>query len=275
MKIDSHQHFWRYSAAEYDWIDDNMRAIRADFLPETLAPVLDANGIGGAVAVQARQTLEETNWLLDLATRHPLIKGVVGWVPLADPNVGGTLAALAQRPEFKGVRHVVQGEIDPAFLEDTAFNRGIKEVTKLDLIYDLLILAHQLPAAIKFVDRHPNQMFVLDHIAKPVVQGAPPTDWVKNIRELARRENISCKLSGLVTEVPGWQWTPELLRPYFDVVLDAFGPHRLMFGSDWPVCLVAASYARWLEFVQSGVAALSAQERDRILGETAVQIYRL
>lgn len=275
MKIDAHQHFWRYTAAEYDWIDDAMRAIRADFLPETLAPFLAANGVNGTVAVEARPTLAETNWLLDLADRHPLIKGVVGWVPLADPNVSDILASLAQRPRFKGVRHVVQGEADPAFLEGTAFNRGIEACTKRGLIYDVLILARQLPAAIKFVDRHPNQAFVLDHIAKPVVQGAPSTEWVRDIRELARRKNCSCKFSGVVTEVPGWQWTPDLLRPYFDVVLEAFGPRRLMFGSDWPVCLVAASYTRWLDFVRDCVASLSAAERDRVLGETAVQIYRL
>jgi L-fuconolactonase len=275
VKIDAHQHFWRYSAAEYDWIDDNMRAIRTDFLPETFAPVLAPNGVSGTVAVEARQTLKETNWLLDLADEHSWIKGVVGWVPLADPNVGDTLASLVQRPRFKGVRHVVQGESDPAFLERTEFNRGIEECTKLGLVYDVLILERQLPATIKFADRHPNQVFVLDHIAKPVVQGVPSAPWVENIRELARRENISCKFSGVVTEVSGWQWTPELLRPYFDVVLEAFGPHRLMFGSDWPVCLVAASYAQWFEFVQSCVASLSANDRDRVLGGNAVQIYRL
>ena len=275
MKVDAHQHFWRYSAAEYDWIDDNMRAIRADFYPETLAPFLDASGIDGTVAVQARQSLTETNWLLELAQKHALIKGVVGWVPLADSGVGRVLSVLAGNSLFKGVRHVVQGEADPTFLEGDAFNEGVRAVTKLGLVYDLLVVARQLPAATKFVDLHPKQMFVLDHIAKPIVQGVPPAEWRQHIQELAQRENVSCKFSGVVTEVPGWQWTPELLRPYFEVVLEAFGPRRLMFGSDWPVCLVATSYARWFEFVQSCTASLSPGERDRILGGTAVEIYRL
>ena len=275
MKIDAHQHFWRYSTEEYDWIDDTMRAIRADFFPESLAPFLKASGIDGSVAVQARQTLEETHWLLELAQKHTLIKGVVGWVPLAEPGVSVILACLAKNPRLKGVRHVVQGEPDPAFLERAAFNGGVRAVTKLGLVYDVLVLARQLPAAIKFVDLHPTQVFVFDHIAKPVVQGMPPSEWRQHIHELARRENVSCKFSGVVTEVPGWQWTPELLRPYFDVVLEAFGPRRLMFGSDWPVCLVAASYARWFEFVQSCTASLSASERDRVLGETAAKVYRL
>lgn len=275
MKIDAHQHFWRYSAAEYNWIDGPMRAIRADFLPEALAPLLNAAGIAGTVAIQARQTLEESHWLLTLARDNPLIKGVVGWVPLVAPNVADTLAVLAQNPRFKGVRHVVQGEPDPAFLEGAAFNAGLRAVTAHDLVYDVLVLARQLPATIAFVDRHPQQQFVLDHIAKPVVRGAPPSEWCQHIRELSRRGNIACKFSGVVTEVPGWRWTPELLRPYFDVVLQAFGPRRLMFGSDWPVCLVAASYARWCSFVEECTAALTATESADILGETATRIYKL
>lgn len=275
VKIDAHQHFWRYTAAEYDWIDDSMRAIRADFLPETLAPILQATGIDGTVAVQARQSLAETDWLLKLARRHDLIKAVVGWVPLADPAVAGILARFATNPKLKGVRHVVQGEPDPAFLEGAAFNEGLSAVTKAGLVYDLLILARQLPAAISLVDRHPHQRFVLDHIAKPVVQGAPPPEWRERIRELARRGNVSCKFSGVVTEVPGRKWTPQLLRPYFEVVLEAFGPRRLMFGSDWPVCLVASPYARWLEFVRSCTASLGTRDQDRILGGTAAEVYRL
>lgn len=275
MKIDAHQHFWRYTAAEYDWIGESMRAIRTDFLPETLAPVLQAAGIGGTVAVQARQTLAETHWLLELAQRHDLIKGVVGWVPLADPAIADILARLTDNSLLKGVRHVVQGEPDPHFLEGAAFNEGLRAVTQTGLAYDLLIVARQLPAAVSLVDRHPNQVFVLDHIAKPIVQGAPPSEWRTLIRELARRENVSCKFSGVVTEVPGWQWTPELLRPYFEVVLESFGPRRLMFGSDWPVCLVASPYSRWLEFVRSCIASLTTGEQNRILGGTAIEAYRL
>jgi L-fuconolactonase len=252
-----------------------MSAIRADFLPSTLAPHLKAAGIDGTVAVQARQSLEETHWLLELARENPLIKGVVGWVPLADPSVAAILATLAQNPRFKGVRHVVQGETDPAFLEGAAFDAGLRALTARGVVYDILILTRQLPAATAFVDRHPTQVFVLDHIAKPLVQGAPPAEWRRHIRELARRENVACKFSGVVTEIPDWQWAPELLRPYFQVVLDAFGPRRLMFGSDWPVCLVAASYARWYDFVKECASALTPEERGEILGGTATRIYKL
>jgi L-fuconolactonase len=170
---------------------------------------------------------------------------------------------------------VVQGEADPAFLEGTAFNAGLSAVTTRGLVYDVLVLARQLAATIAFVDRHPKQQFVLDHIGKPVVRGAPPAEWRQHIRELARRENVSCKFSGVVTGVPGWLWTPELLRPYFEVVVDAFGPHRLMFGSDWPVCLVATSYASWHQFCGACTATLSETEKTAILGGTATRIYRL
>ncbi len=275
MRIDAHQHFWRYTPEEYGWINDSMRALRADFLPETLAPMLATHGFDGTVAVQARQTLRETQWLLDLADRHSLIKGVVGWVPLAHPDVAESIATLAQNPRFKGIRHVVQGETDPRFLDGTAFNHGLRAVTAQGLVYDLLVLARQLPSAISVVDRHPRQIFVLNHIAKPMVHTTPSTQWREDIRELARRENVSCKFSGVVTEVPGWQWTPELLRPYFEVVLESFGPNRLLFGSDWPVCLVAASYASWYNFVEDCTARLAPVERAAILGGTATRIYKL
>lgn len=275
MKIDAHHHFWRYTTEEYGWIDDAMRVIRRDFLPADLAATLKPERVEGVVSVQARQTIEETRWLLSLAKENPFIKGVVGWVPLADKAVGGLLDELKTDPRLKGVRHVVQGEPDPKFLEGAAFNSGLREITVRRLVYDLLIFARQLPASIAFVDRHPDQVFVLDHIAKPVVQGLPDPTWARNMRDLARRENVYCKFSGVVTEVPGWQWAPELLRPYFDVVMEAFGPARLMFGSDWPVCLVASDYARWIDFVEKCAAPLSATERSRLLGGTATEAYKL
>ncbi len=275
MKIDSHQHFWRYDPVEFDWINDAMARIRRDFLPDDLAPQLTARGIDGTVAVQARMNLDETRWLLELADRHSLIKGVVGWVPLADPSVGAELDRFRSHPRFKGVRHVVQGQ--PAgFLDAPGFNAGIREVTTRGLVYDILIFANQLEESTRFADRHPNQAFILDHIAKPVVQGPPPTDWVKHIRELAQREHVACKFSGVVTEIPGFApWTPDEIRPYFDVVIEAFGPQRLLFGSDWPPCLVSSEYARWHETVESFTAALSPDERAAILGQNAVRLYRL
>ena len=277
MKIDAHQHFWHYTTADYGWIDDSMSVIRRDFLPADLAPLASAAGLDGTVAVQARQCLAETDWLLDLARTHPaLIRGIVGWVPLRDQ--GAAVAALLDRygshPAFKGVRHVLQGEPD-AYMADPSFNAAVAELPRRGLSYDLLVFARQLPAALPFVDRHPDLSIILDHIAKPVVQGPPPADWVKHLRELARRPNVSCKFSGVVTEVPGWRWSPDLLRPYFDVALDAFGPSRLLFGSDWPVCQVAATYADWHRFVASCVAHLSSPEQAAILGGNATRLYRL
>jgi L-fuconolactonase len=274
MKLDAHQHFWRYNPEEFGWIDDAMAAIRRDFLPEDLSPVIGAQGLEGTVAVQARQTLEETRWLLGLAERHSIIKGVVGWVPLADGRLAGILDLISDR-RLVGVRHVVQGEADPRFLEGEAFNAGIRTITGMDLTYDLLIYANQLSAAIAFVDRHPRQRFVLDHIAKPRIERAPPEDWRRQLTELARRQNVYCKFSGVITEVPGWRWDLALLEPYFKVVLDAFGPRRLMFGSDWPVCLVGSTYARWFEAVSALAAGLAPAERARLMGETAAEAYRI
>lgn len=274
MKIDAHHHCWNYTPEEFGWIDDGMRTIRRDFSPADLAPQLAAAGIDGTVVVQARQVPEETIELIELAGQHAFIKGVVGWVPLVDPKVGRLLDQLQEEKKLKGVRHVLQGEPD-SFMADPAFNAGLSAVAAHGLSYDLLVKAPQLPAAIALVDRHPSLPFVLDHIAKPVVRGTPPAEWRRQITELARRPNVCCKFSGVVTEVPGGQWTPELLRPYFDVVLAAFGADRLMFGSDWPVCLVAAEYTRWYRFVESCVTGLAPADRARILGGTATRFYRL
>jgi L-fuconolactonase len=276
VRIDAHQHFWRYSPDDYGWIDDDMRAIRRDFLPIDLAPALATARLDGAVAVQARQSLAETDWLLGLGDTSSLIKGVVGWVPLAQdgPAIGHVLDRYGSRPPFKGVRHVLQAEPD-AYFADSAFNDALEEVARRGLTYDLLIFARQLPAALALVDRHPSLRIVLDHIAKPVVQGPPSREWRSQLCELARRPNVVCKFSGVVTEVPGWRWSVDTVQPYFEVVLDAFGPDRLMFGSDWPVCLVAADYARWLAAVEGFVNPLSGGEQDAIMGGTATTVYRL
>ena len=275
MKIDAHQHCWRYTPGEFGWIDDGMAVIRRNYYPADLAPLLVTTGIDGTVAVQARQIVEETLQLLEHTHRHPFIKGVVGWVPLIDPKVGGLLDQLLEDKILKGVRHVLQGEPD-SYMAMPAFNAGLGAVAARGLSYDLLVKAPQLPAAIALVDRHPDLPFVLDHIAKPVIAGPPPAEWRRDLAELARRPNVCCKFSGLVTEVPGYaSWTPELLWPYFDVVLAAFGPDRLMFGSDWPVCLAATEYARWYRFIESCVTGLTLDERNLILGGTAIRFYRL
>jgi L-fuconolactonase len=274
MRIDSHQHFWRYSAAEYAWIDDAMSVIRRDFLPTDLAPELARAGVNGCVAVQARQSLAETEWLLQLATQHPLVKGVVGWLPLAEARAEQLAERLSASSVFKGARHVVQAEPD-GFLDHPEFNRGIKVLTKLGLTYDILIFARQLEEAIRFVDRHPQQTFVLDHIAKPRVAGSPDETWTRLMVEMAKRPNVVCKISGMVTEAPGWRWTPSTVQPYVDVVLQAFGPKRLMYGSDWPVCLVATTYQQWHATVKGCISRLSADECHAIFGGTARSIYKL
>jgi len=251
-----------------------MQVLRRDFLPADLEAVADASHIDATVAVQARQTLEETHWLLALAAQSPTIQGVVGWAPIADQSFPASLELLARNPLLKGLRHVVQAEPD-GFLDTPAFNRGITALLPTRLVYDILIFARQLPEAIRFVDRHPNQSFVLDHIAKPDIQHDGFASWNASIRELARRENVVCKLSGMVTEADYKTWTPTQLQPYIDTVLEAFGPKRLMFGSDWPVLTVAATYPQWLDTVTNFLAPLSTNERAQIEGETATRIYQL
>ena len=275
MRIDSHHHFWKYNPVEYDWIGPEMALLQRDFLPEDLARTAAAAGIDGVVSVQARQTVEETAWLLELARDSQLIRGVVGWVPLISPDVEKDLERFAAEPKLKAVRHVLQGEADERYMLRDDFNAGIRTLRKFALVYDILIFERHLPQTIEFVDRHPEQVFVLDHIAKPRIKDALLTPWDKNIRELARRENVYCKLSGVATEADWQGWTDEQLYPYFDTVFAAFEPGRVMFGSDWPVCLVATAYERWLETVRRYIARYSADEQDAILGGTASKVYSL
>lgn len=275
MKIDSHQHFWDYCPEDYDWISDEMAVIRREFTPDDLQAVARPAGLDGSVVVQARQTLGETAWLLDLAAQDPFLKGIVGWVPLVAPDIDSVLDDFAAQPALKGVRHVLPGQSDLSFILAPEFTRGIRALTARNLTYDILITASQLTDAIALVDLHPNQKFVLDHIAKPTIEGPPPSNWVHDITNLAARPNVSCKFSGVVNEVRLPQWTSDLLAPYFDTVLNAFGPNRLMFGSDWPVCLVRSEYDRWVDFVNARVAPLSPTEQAQILGTTAIDFYRL
>jgi L-fuconolactonase len=274
MTIDAHHHLWKYSASEYGWIAPDMKVIRRDFLPDDLEKLMHHFGIEGTVAVQARQTLDETSWLLELSEKHPLIRGVVGWVPLTEgPGVKRSLERLAGNRRLRGVRHVVQDEPDPRYLLRKDFNEGVAALREFGLRYDILIFERHLPAAIEFVDRHPNQVFILDHGAKPRIKDKVLAPWDRNMRELAKRENVYCKLSGMVTEADPQQWTPEGLQPYIDVALAAFGPRRLMYGSDWPVMLLAGDYVRWYGTVANAIARLSKTEQDRIMGGTAAEAY--
>jgi L-fuconolactonase len=274
-RIDSQQHFWHYTADEYGWIDDSMARLRRDFLPNDLQLEIDACGVDATVAVQARQTVEETKWLLELARSNPFIVGVVGWVPLIDAETAELIRAFRELGPLRGVRHILQGESDNRYMLREDFNRGISALREFDLAYDILVFERQLPQTVEFVDRHPDQVFVLDHVAKPRIRDSAVSPWRELIRKLAERPNVFCKLSGMVTEADYAAWTPQQLEPYFDTVLDAFGPERLMFGSDWPVCLLAASYGNWLEVVSRRIAVLSQHERETILGGTAARVYRI
>jgi L-fuconolactonase len=273
--IDSHHHFWRYNPRDFGWIDDAMRVIRRDFLPADLEKEIRAAAVDGVVSVQARQSLEETRWLLELAGNHDFIRGVIGWAPLIAPDAKKIIGELAANPKLRSLRHVLQGESDERYMLREDFNRGVSALRIHHLAYDILIFERHLPQTIEFVDRHPHQVFILDHIAKPRIKENQLEPWRKNIIELAKRPNVYCKISGLVTEADYTHWTAAQLQPYFDTVLEAFGPHRLMLGSDWPVCLVACAYTRWINLVRGWIAKLSAAEQNRILGETAVEAYRL
>ena len=272
MKLDAHQHFWSYDAAQYPWIPRGS-ALHRDWLPGDLGPLLAAAGLDGCIAVQARQTAEESRWLLELAEHHAIIKGVVGWVDLRAAKVGEELAELARHPRFVGVRHVVQDEPDDDFMLGADFLRGIGELRAHKLTYDILIVPRQLPAAIALVKRFPEQPFVLDHIAKPPIKAGTFSPWREQIRELAKSPNVLCKVSGMVTEADAKGWKPADFRPYLDVVFEAFGEDRLMYGSDWPVCLLAAEYAQVFALVRDCLAPLSAEAQAKVLGGNAARFY--
>ena len=275
MRIDAHHHFWSYSAAEYPWIGKGMERLARDHLPKDLAPLTAAEGIDGTVAVQARQSLEESRWLLELAAANPLIRGVVGWVDLRSTHVVDQLRELAKRPKFVGVRHVVQDEPDPQFLLGESFLHGIRQLATFGLTYDLLLYSDQLPAAVELVGRFPEQPFVLDHLAKPQIKAGELDPWRQDLKALGAHRNVLCKLSGLVTEADWKGWKRADFTPYLEVALEAFGSKRLMIGSDWPVCTLAAEYADVIGIVREFLAPLAAAEREAIEGGNAARFYAL
>jgi L-fuconolactonase len=275
MKIDSHQHFWEYTSTEYGWIGDEMDILKKDHLPQHLEPILTANGLEGSIAVQARQTLQETHWLLRLATAHPFIVGVVGWVDLVAPGVTRTLESLCAQPKLRGVRHVLQDEPDDQFMLRDDFQRGLRALEPLDLCYDLLVFPRHLPLACELVSRFPRQRFVLDHVAKPPIKDGRLQPWADDVRKLAAFPNVYCKVSGLITEADWQHWRQGDLSPYLDVVLEAFGPGRIMFGSDWPVCTVAGTYARVADAFRDFADTLSDDEQAAVWGGTAAASYQL
>ncbi len=273
-RIDSHQHFWKFDPIRDSWIDASMQQIQKDFLPEDLQPLLIANKFSSCVAVQASQSETETNFLIDLASKNDFIKGVVGWVDLLDKNCAERLNHFSVHDKLKGFRHVVQGEADDFMLRKD-FRNGISALKPFDYTYDILVFHRQLPAAINLVNSFPEQAFVLDHIAKPDIRSGEILSWKKNIEELAKAENVMCKISGMVTEADWNNWKAEDLKPYLDVIFENFSTSHLMFGSDWPVCNLAADYAKVVRTVEEYINTLSIQEQNQIWYENAHSFYHL
>lgn len=275
MVIDAHQHFWQYEPVRDAWIDDSMQVIRRDFLPEHLAPVLEDNGVHGCVAVQADQSADETAFLLSLAEKHDIIKGVVGWIDLRADNINEQLLQYAAHPKLKGFRHIVQGEKDNRFILGEHFCRGIKALSQHRFTYDILVYPKQLPAVEEFVLQFPEQALIIDHLAKPDIKAGELATWAAHMRRIAQSPHVYCKLSGLVTEADWQQWEPAHFRPFLEVALEAFGANRLLYGSDWPVCLLAAEYHEVKGIVTHFISTLSTTEQNQIMGGNALSFYHL
>lgn len=273
MRIDAHQHFWKFNPVRDAWITAEMGVLRRDFLPPDLAPELTANGMDATIAVQADQSEEETLFLLDLAARHPQIAGVVGWVNLMAPNVRERLKYFSRFPKLRGFRHIVQAEPDDRFLLRDDFLRGIACLREFGFTYDILIYPKQLPAAVEFVAKFPEQPFVVDHIAKPLVKEKEIACWSRHMRALGAAPNVSCKVSGLITEGDWKRWCAQDFQPYLNVVFEAFGPDRLLFGSDWPVCLLAGTYGQVKELVEEYARHRTPIEKEGLFGGNAARFY--
>ncbi|MEM9895697.1 MAG: amidohydrolase family protein [Bacteroidota bacterium] len=273
MRIDSHNHFWKYDPARHGWIDDSMRAIRRDFLPEDFDYVLKNNHMEGTIAVQADQTEEETSFLLGLADQYDFIKGVVGWVDLRSEKVADRLRYFSQFDKLVGFRHIVQAELDPSFMLREDFQRGLSALGEFDFTYDILVYPHQLEAALKTIELHPHQKFVIDHIAKPEIATGIITEWSGRISQIADFSNVMCKLSGLITEADWQEWRLSQFTPYLDEVMESFGIDRVMFGSDWPVCLLAGSYNEVRDLMEMYFDSYSIEDKKKIFGLNAMNFY--
>ncbi len=274
MRIDSHQHFWDYHPVKHSWIDNSMDVLRRDFMPDELQDVLMEKNMTGCVAVQAEQSEAETSFLLNLAVNHTFIKGVVGWVDLCELKVAARLAHFAADSAFKGVRHILQSEPDD-FMLGKAFCNGIAQLEQFNLSYDILVFPNQLKNTVKLVERFPEQRFVLDHLAKPYIKDGKISAWKTDIEILAKHKNVHCKISGMVTEADVLNWDENDFKPYMDVVFEAFGTNRLMFGSDWPVCLLAGNYSRVLSITENYIKQFTDEEQSMIMGKNAADFYAL
>jgi L-fuconolactonase len=274
MRVDSHVHFWHFDEQEYDWISDGMEVLQQDYLPKHVVRTLNRNGLDGCVAVQARQLEVETHFLVELAKTNDIIKGVVGWIDLRDQKLEERLQHFSQFPVIKGYRHVVQGEPDD-FLSRKEFHRGIKALQPFGYTYDILIYHHQLKPALEFVSLFPEQKFVIDHCAKPDIRGKSIDGWKTHMKEMAKHPNVSCKISGLLTETRWKQWSPADFYPYLDVVFEAFGTDRILYGSDWPVVLLSGIYVQWRSLINKYMENLEDEEKEKVMGGNAVSFYNL
>jgi L-fuconolactonase len=275
MRIDSHQHFWKYDATRDTWITDRMHVLKRDHLPEDLRREMMEADINFSVTVQADQSENETHFLLALAERHHFIAGVIGWVDLCSPEVSERLQYFSRFEKLRGFRHIAQTEPDDRFLLRDDFVRGVSALDHFDFTYDLLIYPRQLPSAVDLVGQLPEQRFVLDHLAKPLVKSTELRTWTSCIRRLAVHPNVFCKLSGLITESDWRSWSADDFRPFLDVVFDAFGADRLMFGSDWPVCLLAGTYGQVVELISKYIEHHSEEDRQKVFGLNAARFYKL
>jgi L-fuconolactonase len=274
MIIDSHHHFWKYDPVRDTWITDEMKSLQRDFFPEDLKNLLRENGIDGVVSVQADQSDAETEFLLSLANKNDFIKGVVGWIDLRADDLQEKLSRCKQEKKLKGFRHIVQGE-PSGFLDDNAFIKGVNTLGEFGYTYDLLIYHHQLEEALRFVHRLPEVKIVIDHLAKPSIRTGEKTHWELQMAAMATFPNVYCKISGMVTEAVWQKWKKEDFLPYLDEVLESFGPSRLMYGSDWPVCLLAATYGEQIELVRNYISTLTSAEQEAIMGKNAIGFYNL
>jgi len=275
FRVDAHQHFWVYNQKEYEWIDVSMVKLQRDFLPSHINKELKRNGIDFCVSVQARQTLQETKWLLELAQNNSFIKGIVGWVDLKSNSVEKDLEQFAAYKKFKGVRHVLQNEDDDRYMLQPDFKQGLSQLEKYGLTYDILIYPRHIKYACGLVSEFPQQKFIIDHLAKPLIKEGKIEVWKKDMKELAKADNLFCKLSGMVTEANWNSWKQEDFVPYMETLLEIFGPNRLLFGSDWPVCKVAAKYKQVLGIVNNFISFLSPAEQAHIMGQNAIDFYNL
>ena len=274
IKIDAHNHFWKFDPVRDSWINEEMKVLRKDFLPDDFYSILEANEINGSVAVQADQSLDETRFLLNQAKKNDWIKGVIGWIDLQSEFLENDLVQLEGEQKLKGFRHIAQAEAND-FLISNRFLKGLQTLSKTDYTYDILVFPPQLPAAIELVRKFPTQKFIVDHLAKPYINKGLIKEWKQNIVELARAENVYCKISGMITEADWGNWKQTDFHPYLDVVTETFGTKRLMFGSDYPVCLLAGSYGQVLEIVKDYFESFSESEKEDIFGLNAIKFYNL